>query len=964
MKKLLMIFLVGIFLMSMASAYTKTYDQANEEILIESNAGVDLLRIKLISNTYICGTECEAVLRIDVLKDGLSAPFSPFVIRKKIQNTWVSGTIKSLKFQHNTSGSWNALNINQFNTGLANSGTYYVKLLGEKEAGETVDWIPSMFGNELLLDEWALWMGTDGLVSYYKLDESSGPVLDELDLFNGTNDGATRGVTGILNDAFDFDGINDNVNLPIARTFSNISISFWMDWDDVGTSNTQMIFEGDVSSRITIHTGGGAGTNGIRWSLQGAGGNLDTTGIISSGFQHYVVTYDGTNASIYKNGTLFNSVAISWTPQTVASIFMGARGGSSLFFDGTLDEVYISNKSLTASEVLELYNGGNAEPFGSLQVTANSPTDNFRTVNGSVIFDITSSTSLGVLENITLFLNGSLNETKIISGNLDTTTFAKGFALGSYNWSALVCTNESICKSSDVRAFTIEKVIINSNTYNVTAYDTSQESFIVNVSANASLTNVQLVYDGTTYGTTQAGNIYTRTLQIPAVSSEENKTFNWKFTYGGDTINSDLFNQTVNPTIFTLCDGTYTTAFINYTFKDEGDLSETTGQFTSAEFIYWLGSGTVNKTYNFINNTNNTAYTFCVSPTDRSLNVNPYIQYKNDVAPQRIYDAEATTLTNVTTNQTLYLLNNNDGIYVTFQTINTAQQTLPGVVVNATRVISSETVLVGQGITDNAGSVTFWLNPDFLHLVGFSKTGYVTASTSLVPTQPIYTITLSQSGVTTDDDYTRGISYLVKPQDGWLFENTIHEFNFSLTSLFWDLDSFAFNLSYGNGTLIGQNSSTASTGGFLSLSNINISNGTSIVMQPYYVINGTTTLINLPRIWRIQEIEGTEYSIWNFFKNLNTSIDGGLFGMGNFGKTLLAVILLVVTIGGLSHRYGLRNDATMTGAIFAMVFLLELGLDFIPEITIPATGVTLPKGILTAITFIILIAVLIAEERR
>ena len=62
----------------------------------------------------------------------------------------------------------------------------------------------------------------DDLKSYYKLDETgSGAVVDELGNYDGINVGATRGVTGIINDAFDFDGSSDYVNISTAPLLTN-----------------------------------------------------------------------------------------------------------------------------------------------------------------------------------------------------------------------------------------------------------------------------------------------------------------------------------------------------------------------------------------------------------------------------------------------------------------------------------------------------------------------------------------------------------------------------------------------------------------------------------------------------------------------------------------------------------------------------------------------------------------------
>jgi len=145
----------------------------------------------------------------------------------------------------------------------------------------------------------------------------------------------------------------------------------------------------------------------------------------------------------------------------------------------------------------------------------------------------------------------------------------------------------------------------------------------------------------------------------------------------------------------------------------------------TSTFNYWLGDGSVNKTLTFINNTANPSYPFCSIPLDKSLNVDMVVQYKNTTSyPQRTYDPPVQILTNTTTNKTLYLLNTVDGIYVTFQVLTGGNTPISGTLVNATRVIGSEDVIVGDGTTGAGGSVTFWLNPDFLHTMSFLKTGY------------------------------------------------------------------------------------------------------------------------------------------------------------------------------------------------------------------------------------------------
>jgi len=201
---------------------------------------------------------------------------------------------------------------------------------------------------------------------------------------NGTVSGATLTNDGYIDGAYDFDGNNDAITIPISKTFTNTSISFWMNWDDVGTDNTQFITESATTDDFLIHTGGSAGVNGIRWNLGTGGVPLDSTGIISSGWHHYVMTYNDSIATIYKDGILNNSASLAWTNPTVTTLYIGARGGSSLWFDGRLDEFYIYDYALNLTEIGILYNQtqpdftlGIEEENNNVVIELLSPTDSF-----------------------------------------------------------------------------------------------------------------------------------------------------------------------------------------------------------------------------------------------------------------------------------------------------------------------------------------------------------------------------------------------------------------------------------------------------------------------------------------------------------------------------------------------------------------------------------------------------------
>ena len=70
----------------------------------------------------------------------------------------------------------------------------------------------------------------DDIISYYKLDETTGAVVDSAGSNDGTNNGATRGVTGKIDDAFDFS--SDYVrNFGTPLLTGDFSVGVWLNSD-------------------------------------------------------------------------------------------------------------------------------------------------------------------------------------------------------------------------------------------------------------------------------------------------------------------------------------------------------------------------------------------------------------------------------------------------------------------------------------------------------------------------------------------------------------------------------------------------------------------------------------------------------------------------------------------------------------------------------------------------------------
>lgn len=480
-------------------------------------------------------------------------------------------------------------------------------------------------------------------------------------------------------------------------------------------------------------------------------------------------------------------------------------------------------------------------------------------------------------------------------------------------------------------------VTINWTLYNTTAYETSIESYVMNTTFNdpggyTSLT-AQLYLNGTAYDATKSGvsiwNQWNVTFEIPNITAEYNNSIEWVVNFTNSTgsyyFNSSIETQYVNFTQLVLCNATYTNRLLNFTFKDE-DLNDMTGEITTSSFIYYLTNGNYTKSFTYVNTTENPNYEFCTVP-NRPFKIDYTISYSNSTHPQRTYNPGLSTFANITNNITLYLLSEDDGQYVTFQVLNTAGQALDGTVVTANRTISGSTTEIGTGTTGDDGGVTFWLNPDFSHTFTFNNTAYPLYTTTLTPTQTTYTITLGETS-SVSSDFLKGIRSYITPKANELFNDTSYSFTFNITSEYWTVTEFGFDLRLANGSVAGSDSSN--TPGTAAKVTYNVNNQSIIYMDYYWIIGGNTT--EGSRYWVISNTGNTQWSIKNFFTNLTTYMNSGIFGINDFTKLVIVFIFLFGMVGLMSYKYGLTNPMLVTGSIFAIVFFFDIVVDIIPAI--------------------------------
>lgn len=192
--------------------------------------------------------------------------------------------------------------------------------------------------------------------------------------YDGTVNGASLASDrfGNPNSAYDFDGIDDHI--IVNNIITNYSEYTFSSWFRVYTPSLTSTLTGIVSQ--TGNASGAAGgtiqslshgythTDSILCTHRMANQTLssvisDTNDIYN--WNHIVSVWDGTNVLFYLNGQLQGTVAVNGLTVMQPELYFGAMrwlGIVNRFLDGSVDDVSIHDRALTACEIQDLYNAG------------------------------------------------------------------------------------------------------------------------------------------------------------------------------------------------------------------------------------------------------------------------------------------------------------------------------------------------------------------------------------------------------------------------------------------------------------------------------------------------------------------------------------------------------------------------------------------------------------------------------
>ena len=204
----------------------------------------------------------------------------------------------------------------------------------------------------------------DGLAAYWNLDDGSGRASDLSGYGNALNPNGTTtyDTTGLPSaisfsnaDMLTFDGATGYAtnSSPAAMPAANAAqtISLWAKFAASSTTQAMLALTGGSSAVVL-----GLGSGNIRAWKNGGTDLAHTAAPTDNAWHHIAYTFDGGNADkIYLDGVLMTGgLNPGHNSGAVTALFMGAASASTSFYNGSLDDVRVYTRALTAREIADL----------------------------------------------------------------------------------------------------------------------------------------------------------------------------------------------------------------------------------------------------------------------------------------------------------------------------------------------------------------------------------------------------------------------------------------------------------------------------------------------------------------------------------------------------------------------------------------------------------------------------------
>lgn len=190
------------------------------------------------------------------------------------------------------------------------------------------------------------------------------------------------------------------LNLPLAN--SSRTVSVWIKYNDLTNVNYIWGYGSSYNARYfgLIQQRATASKSDLNLAA-GYGTDNDvivTTTVVPNTWYNYVVTYDGLNSKIYRNGELIKSCV---SPKKVTSgiVFSIGKMGTSVSINADIDDLKIYDVALTENEVMALYTGSSNLVSNNVVTVSSIAKTSGKEIDAKTIKSITDAKQKVVLTN-------------------------------------------------------------------------------------------------------------------------------------------------------------------------------------------------------------------------------------------------------------------------------------------------------------------------------------------------------------------------------------------------------------------------------------------------------------------------------------------------------------------------------------------------------------------------------------
>jgi Tol biopolymer transport system component len=232
----------------------------------------------------------------------------------------------------------------------------------------------SVHGDILSIDASWLWQvpsscvtPPSGLLSWWDGDGNANDLMNRNQ--GALHNGATF-ATGLVGEAFSFDGVDDYVSAPgmSIDSLQQLTIEAWVKLDSMPPRIERFVSIWGEKAVLRYDGGNGPGQLHFYMVIDGVGRHIRVNNVLLTGiFYHVAGTYDGSVMRLYLDGIEVGNLAAAGSVTTGSSVGLSSSAEP---LDGLLDEIAIYDRALSSAEIQAIYIAGS---FGKCKTFAQLP---------------------------------------------------------------------------------------------------------------------------------------------------------------------------------------------------------------------------------------------------------------------------------------------------------------------------------------------------------------------------------------------------------------------------------------------------------------------------------------------------------------------------------------------------------------------------------------------------------------